>query len=173
MMRMRCATLVALLLVTSACAGHSRPGRTTPAASRSQTPLDTAAILSSARQEIDDANAAWFPALQRRDAAAIAAAYADSGLFIGPDGSVVRGRDAVARMYVLRLQRMPSARAGGIVQGGIAVAGPDTIYEWGSGWLELAPSTPGGQPIRSGGRYLTVWQRGSDGHWHIIRNVSL
>ncbi len=172
-MPMRYVKLLALLLLTSACAGHSRSGRTTPAASRAQAPLDTAAILSSARQDIDDANAAWFPALQRRDAVAIAAAYADSGLFIGPDGSVVRGRDAVARMYVMRLQRMPGARAGGIVQGGIAVAGPDTIYEWGSGWLELTPSTPGGQPIRSGGRYLTVWQRGSDSHWHIIRNVSL
>ncbi len=173
MMATRPAKFLALLFAASACAGHARTGRTSPATSRSQAPLDTAAILSSARHEIDEANAGWFPALQRRDAAGIAGAYADSGLFIGPDGTIVRGREAVARMYVARLARMPRALAGGIVQGGITVAGPDTIYEWGSGWLELAPSTPGGQPIRSGGRYLTVWQRGSDGHWRIIRNVSL
>lgn len=173
MMAKRFAKFLTLILVTSACAGHARTGRTSPASTRSQAPLDTAGILSSARHDIDEANAAWFPALQRRDAAAIAAAYADSGLFIGPDGSVVRGREAVARMYVARLARMPRALAGGIVQGGMAAAGADTIYEWGSGWLDLAPSTPGGQPIRSGGRYLTVWKRGADGHWRIIRNVSL
>ena len=69
-------------------------------------PLDTAAILASARPEIDAANAAWLSGLQRRDAGAIAAAYADSGLFIAGDGTVTRGRAAVARMYAARFPRL-------------------------------------------------------------------
>src|SRR5689334_14217225 len=68
--------------------------------------LDTAAILASARPEIDAANAAWLPGLQRHDAEAIAAAYADSGLFIAGDGTVTRGRAAIVRMYAERVQRM-------------------------------------------------------------------
>ena len=134
--------------------------------------LDTAAILASARPEIDAANAAWFPGLQRRDAAAIAAAYADSGLFIAGDGTVTRGRAAITRMYVERVQRMRPIRAGGVVQDGLTVLGPTRILEWGHGWLELAPEREGAPAIRSEGTYLTVWERAADGHWRIARNLA-
>ena len=139
---------------------------------RADARVDTAAILASARPEIEAANAAWLPGLQKHDAAAIVAAYADSGLFVGADGTVVRGRAAVARMYEGRFPRQPKVLAGGIVQDGIAVAGAATVYEWGHGWLEMESGTPGGPPVRGGGSYLTVWQRSGDGHWRIVRNLS-
>jgi uncharacterized protein (TIGR02246 family) len=135
-------------------------------------PLDTAAILASARPEIDAANAAWLPGLQRRDADAIAAAYADSGLFVAGDGTVTRGRAAVARMYAARFPRLRPIRTGAVVQDGLAVLGPTRIAEWGHGWLELAPERDGEAPERSGGTYLTVWQREADGHWRIVRNLA-
>ena len=134
--------------------------------------LDTGAILASARPEIEAANAAWLPGLKQHDAAAIVAPYADSGLFIQADGAVVRGRAAIAKMYVDRFPRMQGIRDGGIVQDGLAVVGPTLIYEWGHGWLELAPRSAGGEPVRSDGTYLTVWQRASDGHWRIARNLT-
>ena len=136
------------------------------------TRLDTAAILRSARPEIEAANAAWLPGLKQHDAAAIAAPYADSGLFIQADGSVIRGRAAIAKMYVDRFPRLQGIRDGGIIQDGMAVVSATLIYEWGHGWLELAPRTAGGAPVRSGGTYLTVWQRATDGHWRIIRNLT-
>ena len=134
--------------------------------------LDTTAILASARPEIDAANAAWLPGLKRHDADAIAAAYADSGLFIAGDGTVTRGRVAVARMYTARFPQMRPIRAGGIVQDGLTVLGPTRIAEWGHGWLELAPERQGEPAARSGGAYLTVWQREADGHWRIVRNLA-
>ena len=135
-------------------------------------PLDTAAILASARPEIDAANAAWLPGLQRHDAGAIAAAYADSGLFVAGDGTVTRGRAAVARMYAERFPRLRPIRAGGLVQDGLTVLGPTRVAEWGHGWLELAPERDGAPPGRSEGTYLTVWQREADGHWRIVRNLA-
>ena len=102
-------------------------------------PLDTAAILASARPEIDAANAAWLPGMQRHDAGVIAAAYADSGLFVAGDGTVTRGRAAVARMYTARFLRLRPIRAGAVVQDGLTVLAPTRIVEWGHGWLELAP----------------------------------
>ena len=134
--------------------------------------LDTTAILASARPEIDAANAAWLPGLRERDAAAIAAAYADSGLFVAGDGTVVRGRAAVARMYAARFPRLRAIRGGAVVQDGLTVLGPTRIAEWGHAWLELAPERDGGPPGRSGGTYLTVWQREADGHWRIARNLA-
>src|SRR3954463_7898221 len=86
-----------------------------------QVTVDTAAILASARPEIDAANAAWLPGLQRRDADAIAAAYADSGLFVAGDGKVTRGRAAIARMYTERFTRLRPIRAGAVVQEGLTV----------------------------------------------------
>ena len=135
-------------------------------------PLDTAAILASARPEIDAANAAWLPGLQQRDADALAAAYADSGLFVAGDGAVTRGRAAVARMYAARFPRLRPIRTGAVVQDGLTVLEPTRIAEWGHGWLELAPERDGEPPERSGGTYLTVWQREADGHWRIVRNLA-
>ncbi|HEX6533507.1 MAG TPA: DUF4440 domain-containing protein [Gemmatimonadaceae bacterium] len=134
--------------------------------------LDTAAILASARPDIDSANAAWLPGLRRRDARAIAAAYADSGLFVAPDGAVTRGRVAVARLYAARFPELREIRAGAVVQDGLAVAGPTLVYEWGHAWIEMAPAAAGGPSVRSGGAYLTVWRRERDGHWRIVRNLA-
>jgi len=141
-------------------------------AAQGQAPLDTIAILASARPDIDAANAAWLPGLQRRDADGIAAAYADSGLFVAANGTVIRGRADVARMYAERFPRLRPIRAGGIVQDGLTVIAPNRIVEWGHGWLEMAPEREGAPPVRSGGTYLTVWERSADGHWRIVRNLA-
>ena len=153
---------------TLSAQGVGRPA----AAEAGREPLDTAAILASARPEIDAANAAWLPALQQHDADAITAAYSDSGLFVAGDGTVTRGRAAVARMYTARFPRLRPIRAGAVVQDGLTVLGPTRIAEWGHGWLELAPERDGAPPGRSLGTYLTVWQREADGHWRIVRNLA-
>jgi len=149
-----------------------RPLLAQPAGAPPRERLDTAAILASARADIDAANAAWLPGLQRRDARAIAAAYADSGLFIANDGTVTRGREAVTRMYAARFPRLRPIRGGGVVQDGLTVLGPARIAEWGHAWLDLEPERTGAVPVRSGGAYLTIWQREADGHWRIVRNLA-
>ena len=156
-----------LLLATSLAANRAHAQPPAPAGA-----LDTAAVIASARADIDAANAAWIPGLRQRDAAMIVAAYADSGLFVAGDGSVTRGRDAVARMYAAAFPRLREIVDGGVVQEGLTVASPDRIYEWGHAWLAMAAATPGAPPARSGGAYLTVWQRGPDGHWRIARNLA-
>lgn len=163
------------LLASALLAGATLPAQVAgrpAAADVSREPRDTAAVLASARPEIDAANAAWLPGLQRRDAGALAAAYADSGLFVAGDGKVTRGRAAVARMYAERFPRLRPIRAGALVQDGLTVLGPARIAEWGHGWLELAPERDGAPPGRTGGTYLTVWEREADGHWRIVRNLA-
>ena len=134
--------------------------------------IDTVAVLASARADIEAANDAWIPGLRTRNADTIVAAYADSGLFIGPDGVVTRGRQAIREMYASRFRRMREIRDGGVVQDGLVAVAADLIYEWGHAWIEMAAATPGGAPVKGGGAYLTVWKRGADGHWHIVRNLA-
>ena len=163
------------LLASALLAGPALPAQVAgrvSAADAGRGLLDSAAILASARPEIDAANAAWLPGLQRKDADAIAAAYADSGLFVAVDGTVIRGRAAVARMYAARFPRLGPIRTGGVVQDGLTVLGATRIAEWGHGWFELAPERDGARSPRNGGSYLTVWERQADGHWRIIRNLA-
>jgi len=163
-------SLVTLVLAPSLFA-QATP-RSTAARDSGRVRLDTAAILSSARPEIEAANAAWLPGLRQHDAKSIAAPYADSGLFIAANGTVTRGRDEVARMYEARFPRLRPIRAGGIVQDGLTVLAPRRIVEWGRGWLDLEPEREGSPPVRSGGSYVTIWERQADGHWRIVRNMA-
>ncbi len=134
--------------------------------------FDTAAVLASAKAEIEAANEAWLPGLRRHDAASIVAAYADSGLFVTTDGRVIRGRAAIAQLYEARFPQLKEIRDGGVVQEGLAAVTPTLIYEWGRAWMEMAPAHADAAPTRGGGRYLTVWQRERDGHWRIARNLA-
>ena len=134
--------------------------------------VDTSRILASARPDINAANAGWLPGLRKHDAQAIVAAYSTDGLFIARDGTVTRGRSAIARMYAARFPQLRDIRAGAVVQGGLTVLGPMRIAEWGTAWLEVAAETKGAIPVRTGGTYLTIWQREADGHWRIARNLT-
>ena len=139
-------TLCAFAFATlTALASHPLAAQARPAPAR----FDTAAILASARPEIAAANAAWLSGLRNRDAAAIAAPYADRGLFITAHGAVVRGRSAIAKMYAARFPGQREIRSGSVVQDGISVAGPRLVYEWGHAWLEMSPSAAGGPPVRT------------------------
>jgi uncharacterized protein (TIGR02246 family) len=134
--------------------------------------FDTAAVLASARPDIAAANADWLPGLKNRDAQQIARAYSDSGLFIAVDGVATRGRAAVAELYKGRFPRLREIRGGSVVQDGLAAINPTLVYEWGHAWFEMVGEKAGDPLVRSGGRYLTVWQRERDGHWRIVRNLS-
>lgn len=162
--------LAVILAVAAACRSSAAAARAA-AVGAAPAPVDTAAILASARPEIDAANAAWLPGLRGHDAQAIVAAYADSGVFVMPNGDVIRGRDAIARMYESRFPLLGTVLSGDVVQGGMQVV-DGRIYEWGRATLELSGRAPGDPPRRSGGSYLTVWQRDAAGHWRIVRNLA-
>lgn len=128
------------------------------------------AIPSDARTAIAAANADWIPALEKHDAAAIAAPYAQDGIFVTATGEVYKGRGAVAQLMRDRFAQMGTVVNGSLVQDGLTRQG-DLIYEWGHADLELAHE--GAAPQHSRGRYLTVWQQAADGRWQIVRNLSL
>jgi uncharacterized protein (TIGR02246 family) len=128
-----------------------------------------AALKASARPTIDHANGDWVRALKAGDAAAIAAAYADDGLFVQPDGSVVVGRDKVRDLYAASAGRRASIVDGGIQTQGLSCGGSDLLYEWGRGWLRVRGTD--GAPVERGGPYLTVWKR-VGGDWKIVRNLA-
>jgi uncharacterized protein (TIGR02246 family) len=131
---------------------------------------DPVAIIASAKGAIETANTGWVPAMRRGDAAAVAAPYAEDGILIPANGTTVRGRAAIAAHYRAEMAHMGPIVGGGLVQDGVAVSN-GLIYEWGHGWLAVREKD--GKRRVSGGAYLTVWRRGADGVWRIIRNLVL
>lgn len=131
---------------------------------------DPVAIIASAQQAIEDANTGWLPAMERGDAGAVAAAYAADGVLITSKGEAVRGRSAIAARYRAEISQLGQVIGGGLVQEGVTVSG-GLIYEWGHGWLAFKQKD--GKRKVSSGPYFTVWRRGPDGKWAILRNLVL
>jgi len=126
-------------------------------------------VVASAAPDIDRANAEWATAIRSGDAATMAAPYAEDGLFIGPDGKVVRGRKGVEALYAASLTTRPNIVDATVESAGRVAADHDDVYEWGAAWLQLRAAD--GKLVRRGGRYLTVWHR-YPGHWMITRNIA-
>jgi len=115
------------------------------------------------------ANEEWMAAVKTGDAATIAAPYADDAVFIMVDGTCIRGRAEIEKMYRERFERGGVAASARIDSKKLVIDG-DLAYE--SGYGEIGRIKEG-KVSTSGGRYLTVWQRTAGGEWKIIRNVVL
>lgn len=144
--------------------------RSSAAAAMHTTSPDPVTLIASARQAIEAANTGWLPAMERGDAAAVAAAYAADGVLITSKGAAIRGRSSIAALYRVEIAQLGQVIGGGLVQEGVTVSG-GLIYEWGHGWLVFRQKD--GSRRVSAGPYLAVWRRGPDGGWAIIRNLVL
>lgn len=129
---------------------------------------DPVTIIASASNAIEAANTSWLPEMERGDAAAVAAVYADDGVLLTSQGAVFLGRAAIAARYRAALVKMGRVVGGRLVQEGVTVSG-GMIYEWGHGWL--ATEKDGKRRVGAPGAYFTVWRRDPDGTWRILRNL--
>jgi uncharacterized protein (TIGR02246 family) len=96
------------------------------------------------------------------DAKAIAEAYTEDGVMLPPDATVVKGREAVAKLWQswiddgLKNLKLKTTE--------VEVSG-DLAYEIGDFSLDV----PGedGSMTPAPGNYLVVWKKGSDGVWRL------
>lgn len=156
-------TFAAALLASLLLACTSTPSRPQP--------MRGDAVPASAIATISAVNADWLPALIRGDAAALAAPYAEDGLFITTRGEVLRGGKAVQQLYAQRLAGIAHVVRGELVHEGSVRVSDSLVYEWGHGTLTVRKRD--GTQSTGGGPYLTVWHREPDGHWRISRNLVL
>ena len=123
--------------------------------------------LQAAAPFIDRANDEWTRAIVSGDADVMSAPYDVDGIFIGPSGSVTKGKDAVRTMYASRPASVRVLKAS-IKSDGRVAADPDDVYEWGKAVMAIERD---GKTQQASGRYLTVWHREGD-RWLITRNIA-
>ena len=125
---------------------------------------DSAAV----RQAIDSAYVRYNAALKSGDAAAIAQMYTDDAIVMAPNFPAWQGRAAVNAGFAgffgqFAITDVRLATRDVIVSGALAIE--QGTYEW-----TLHPKT--GADIKDNGKYLTVWQRQTDGSWKIVRDIN-
>ena len=118
---------------------------------------------------VEKANSEFIVAMKTGDAATIAAPYTEDASFITIDGACVQGRTEIEKMYRDRFAKSGLARSTKINSKRLVVDN-DLAYESGYGEIEMLKD---GKPSINGGRFLTVWQRQTNGDWKILRNVVL
>jgi uncharacterized protein (TIGR02246 family) len=118
---------------------------------------------------VEKANSEFIVAMKAGDAATIAAPYTDDASFITIDGACVQGRTEIEKMYRDRFARSGVVRSVKINSKKLVVDN-DLAYESGYGEIGLLKD---GKVSINGGRFLTVWQRQTNGDWKILRNVVL
>ncbi|MFL5295703.1 MAG: YybH family protein [Phenylobacterium sp.] len=125
--------------------------------------------VSSARPTIARANADWFPAMQAGDAERVAEPYATDGVFVLPNGQTIVGRAAVADFYRKQLSGGRKILKGGVQTDGLGAAAGGLVIEWGHGGVTSVDAA--GKTTTSSGPYITLWKKGADGRWAIVRNL--
>lgn len=123
--------------------------------------------LAAAAPYIDKANDEWTRAIVTGDADTLSAPYEANGIFIGPDGNEVRGKDAVRAMYAKPRGEVKVISAT-IHSDGRAAPDSDDVYEWGTASMSVKR---GDKTRQASGRYLTVWHRNGT-RWLISHNIA-
>ena len=132
-------------------------------------PAVAADVPAAARAVMARANADWLPAMQAKDAQRIAEPYAEDGVFVLPNGQTIVGRKTIAEFYARQLGAGRRIVKGGIHTDGVGAAADGLVIEWGHGGATSLDAA--GKETTTNGPYMTVWKKGADGRWAIVRNL--
>jgi ketosteroid isomerase-like protein len=132
--------------------------------------LAAGTVRSPLSDAVERANSAWDGQMRRGDAAGIASAYGEDGVFVGLDGQCFRGPTEIEGRMRRRFETSGNAVATSLHSKKLMVQG-DLGFEWGDASMTFRD--PQGKTVESGGGYFTIWRRASDGAWKIFRNVVL
>ena len=103
----------------------------------------------------------WQAGFNSRDAAAIAAVYAENGSLLPPNGQTVKGRAAIEAFWT---EFMASGNAGNITDTNVNASG-GIGYKVGT----YAIASPYGELLDEG-KYVEVWHH-MDGSWQMMYDI--
>jgi uncharacterized protein (TIGR02246 family) len=137
---------------------------------RAQAPAQSSVTDPEVRKAIDAGNAKYIDAFARSDAGALAGLYDETGSRFSPKGVVVRGRPAIAQS-VAEFMKSVTGPIKVSIETQDLWAVDDLVYETGKYTYTFTP--PGKSETQTGGHYVTIWKRQSDGGWKIIADMGV
>lgn len=118
---------------------------------------------------IRQAGADFDVALTKGDVAPIVAPYTQDAVFVGIDGTAFSGRAQIEQLYRERFAKSGPVLESKIESDEVMLDG-DLAYERGRGAFTRFVE---GKRATDWARFLTIWQRQSNGDWKILRNIVL
>ena len=120
---------------------------------------------SAAEAALRAADQAWLKVFQARDLDESVAFCAESGSVLAPNAPRASGRDAIRQLFAgyfalpqLAIEWSPSSVR-------VARSG-DLGYTTGA--YRMSFQDPAGKTVEDRGKYVTVWEKGSDGKWRVL-----
>lgn len=120
----------------------------------------------SASAAIEAGNRAWIEGMKAGDVQRIGETYAEDAIDCDSAGECIAGRKPIERHIADQLATVGRAHSAIVNSWGMTERG-SLAYEWG----QAKASFSSGKTLVE--KYLTVWQRQSDGSWKILRNLVL
>lgn len=121
------------------------------------------------RAVLDSANAGFAAAMNRGDAKALAALYADNAVVMVQGHGVSAGRAAVDQLFAGFVETFTISNAR-LTTDDLVIDG-DVAIQRGTYTMSLHPNA-GGADVIDSGKYLAVWQEVDVGVWKIVRDCS-
>jgi len=118
----------------------------------------------SARAGIDAGNQAWIDGVKAGNIDKILATYTNDAVDCGPSGECFKGQLQIKQHMNAQLTSLGRAHTAAVATWGSSQQG-DFVYEWGQAEATFAD----GKKVVD--KYLTVWQKQTDGGWRIFRNL--
>jgi ketosteroid isomerase-like protein len=117
-------------------------------------------------KSIGEANADFVKAFNGKNAAALAARYAEGAAAFPPDQSRVDGRENIQKMW----QAVIDAGATNLAlnTSDVEVSGSLAVE---SGTVSLTLTGKDGKPMAISGKYVVAWKKASDGTWQLYRDI--
>jgi uncharacterized protein (TIGR02246 family) len=111
-------------------------------------------MMAEVRAEVDEINRQFVEALERGDAASVAALYAEDAVVLPPDAPMISGRAAIEEFW----RGLMEAGARGVNLETLRLAGPrDLLHEVGRATITIQPE--GGETNTQAMKYVVVWER--------------
>jgi len=112
------------------------------------------------------ADSAWARAVAAQDQPALLAKYASTARLHMPGAAAVVGRDAIAGFW---RRLFPAHKFEWSADAAVVAASCDLAYTRGT-YRWTPPAGANGATVERG-KYVALWQRGSDGVWRILEDI--
>ena len=125
--------------------------------------------LAEVRRAIDKGNRLWIEGWEKGDAAMVATAFAEDGVWLVGNGKVVKGRQQIAESLKAWMQSLGQGIKVTVttvdvwLDGGTAFETGKYIYKYQSK----------GKLASDEGRYVAMWKRQKDGSWKLAMDMGV
>lgn len=160
-MRIAFAAVAAAALTTIGCSRGSDDAMVMQAGAPS------AAEVAAVQRSIDSSLALFMDAMKRSDSRGAASIFAEDAIVMQAGVKAIRGHAEIiaandATFSAITVPEMAIRTSDLIVSGDYAIE---------TGTYDMMVQPKGGKAMRDVGKYVSVWRRGPDGGWKIIRDV--